>query len=68
MAAERGSRCSGNRNDSTHYQPRGVLEVEEESHADADSDADYEPEMEELPVSIEVEADLEDTFFDQDAR
>jgi hypothetical protein len=24
--------------------------------------------MEELPVSIEVEADLEDTFFDQDAR
>ena len=44
-----------------------VIEPEAEPDAD-DADSDYEPEMEELPVSIEVEADLEETFFDQDAR
>ena len=41
---------------------------EPEAEPDTDSDSDNEPEMEELPVSIEVDADLEDTFFDQDAR
>ncbi len=45
-----------------------VIEPEAEPDADSDSDSDYEPEMEELPVSIEVEEGLEDTFFDQDAR
>jgi len=45
-----------------------VIEPEPGPEPDDDSDSDYEPEMEELPVSIEVEADLEDTFFDQDAR
>ena len=47
-----------------------VIEPEPGPEPDPDSepDSDYEPEMEELPVSIEVEADLEDTFFDQDAR
>jgi hypothetical protein len=31
-------------------------------------EAEMEPEMEELTGSVEVESELEETFFDQDAR
>jgi hypothetical protein len=31
-------------------------------------EGEMEPEMEEMSGSIEVEAELEETFFDQDAR
>ena len=47
---------------------RERLQVVIEPDSDSDAESDSEAEMEELPVSIEVQADLEDTFFDQDAR
>ena len=36
--------------------------------AEPEAELEAESEMEELPGSIEVEAELEETFFDQDAR
>jgi hypothetical protein len=44
-----------------------VIEPEPEAKLDDEPDMESE-EMEELPGSIEVEAELEETFFDQDAR
>jgi F0F1-type ATP synthase membrane subunit b/b' len=45
-----------------------VIEPEAEPEPESDIEGEMEPEMDELPGSIEVEAELEETFFDQDAR
>ena len=42
--------------------------IEPEPEPESEMEGEMEPEMEELPGSIEVEAELEETFFDQDAR
>jgi F0F1-type ATP synthase membrane subunit b/b' len=40
----------------------------DEPELEPDAEPDMEAEIDELPGSIEVEAELEETFFDQDAR
>ena len=45
-----------------------VIEPEAEPEPESDIEGEMEPEMEEMSGSIEVEAELEETFFDQDAR
>jgi hypothetical protein len=45
-----------------------VIEPEPESEPELEYEPEPGPEMEELPGSIVVEAELEETIFDQDAR
>ena len=45
-----------------------VIDPEPELEAEPEAELEAGSEMEELPGSIEVEAELEETFFDQDAR
>jgi hypothetical protein len=42
--------------------------IEPEPEPESEMEGEMESDMEELPGSIEVEAELEETFFDQDAR
>jgi hypothetical protein len=47
---------------------RERLQVVIEPEPESEPELEPGPEMEELPGSVEVEAELEETIFDQDAR